>query len=96
MPPSARISDFHICPRTHPGPRPHVGGPIAGGASTVLIAGMPAARLGDRAVCSGASDRIAKGSSSVIIGNKPAARMGDKTAHKGVVVEGVASVLIGG
>lgn len=96
MPPSARIGDFHVCPRVNPGPVPHVGGPVAVGQPNVLIAGMPAARLGDMAVCVGPPDSIARGSATVIIGGKPAARMGDNTAHGGVVVMGAPTVLIGG
>ena len=96
MPPAARITDFHVCPKTNPGPVPHVGGPIVMGQPTVLIMGMPAARVGDMAICVGPPDKVAKGSSSVIIGNKPAARMGDRTAHGGVVVIGAPTVMIGG
>lgn len=96
MPPAARIGDFHVCPQTNPGPVPHVGGPVAMGQPNVLIMGMPAARLGDMAICVGPPDTISKGSSSVLIGNKPAARMGDQTAHSGVVVMGAPTVLIGG
>lgn len=96
MPPSARIGDFHVCPKVNPGPVPHVGGPVVVGQPNVLIAGMPAARLGDMAVCVGPPDKIAKGSATVKIGNKPAARMGDSTAHGGVVIVGAPTVLIGG
>ena len=95
MPPAARIGDFHICPQWN-GPVPHVGGPIVIGQPNVLIAGMPAARLGDMAVCVGPPDKIARGSATVKIGNKPAARMGDNTAHGGVVVVGAPTVMIGG
>ncbi|MCG8316738.1 MAG: PAAR domain-containing protein [Pseudomonadales bacterium] len=96
MPPSARIGDYHVCPRVNPGPVPHVGGPVAVGQPDVLIAGMPAARMGDMAICVGPPDKIARGSVTVKIGNKPAARMGDNTAHGGVVVAGAPTVLIGG
>jgi uncharacterized Zn-binding protein involved in type VI secretion len=76
---------------------PHVGGPILpAGEPTVLIGGMPAARVGDKAMCTGPPDTIAAGSSSVQIGGKPAARMGDSMAHGGVIVAGEATVLIGG
>ena len=95
MPPAARIGDFHTCPQWC-GYVPHVGGPIAAGQPNVLIAGMPAARMGDMAVCVGPPDSIAKGSATVLIGNKPAARMGDNTAHGGVVVAGAPNVMIGG
>ncbi len=79
------------------GTTPHVGGPIIpAGEPTVLIGGKPAARVGDKAVCTGPPDTIASGSSSVMIGGKPAARMGDSTAHGGVISAGEATVLIGG
>ncbi len=79
------------------GTTPHVGGPIIpAGEPTVLIGGKPAARVGDKAICTGPPDTIASGSSSVMIGGKPAARMGDSTAHGGVISAGEATVLIGG
>ena len=97
MPPAARIGDMHTCPMVTPGtpPIPHVGGPVAMGAPTVLIGGAPAARVGDMAVCVGPPDAIAMGSSTVIICNQPAARMGDPTMHGGVVVMGCPTVMIG-
>lgn len=99
MPMAARIGDMHTCPLQTPGtpPIPHVGGPIAGpGAATVLIAGVPAAVLGDTAVCTGPPDTIAKGSGTVMIGGKPAARVGDTTAHGGTITVGAPTVMIGG
>ena len=85
MPPAARISDMHTCPLSD-GPKPHVGGPILPpGAPTVLISGLPAARVGDMATCVGPPDMIAMGSTKVMIGGKPAARVGDQTAHGGVI-----------
>jgi uncharacterized Zn-binding protein involved in type VI secretion len=95
MPPAARISDMHTCPMVNPGPVPHVGGPISSGESSVLIGNMPAARVGDSAVCVPATDTIAAGASNVLIGNKPAARLGDSTAHGGVIVAGCPTVMIG-
>jgi len=74
---------------------PHVGGPISVGCPTVLIGGMPAARVGDMAVCVGPPDTIAAGSSTVLIGGMPAARLGDSTAHGGVIVAGAPTVMIG-
>ncbi|OUS13025.1 type VI secretion protein [Gammaproteobacteria bacterium 53_120_T64] len=74
---------------------PHVGGPIALGEMTVLIGGMPAARVGDMAVCVGPPDTIAAGSATVIIAGKPAARMGDSCGHGGAIVVGCPTVLIG-
>jgi uncharacterized Zn-binding protein involved in type VI secretion len=78
-------------------PIPHVGGPITGpGAPTVLIGKLPAAKVGDMAVCVGPPDTIIKGSSSVMINNMPAARMGDPTAHGGTIALGDFTVMIGG
>lgn len=97
--PAARLTDMHTCPMQTPGvpPIPHVGGPIIGpGAPTVLIGNMPAAVMGDNAVCVGPPDSIVKGSSTVLICGKPAARMGDTTAHGGSIVLGLPTVLIGG
>jgi uncharacterized Zn-binding protein involved in type VI secretion len=99
MKPAARISDMHVCPMVTPAvpPVPHVGGPIMPpGAPTVLIGGLPAARMGDMAVCVGPPDTIALGSATVMISNKPAARMGDMCAHGGSIVLGCFTVLIGG
>lgn len=94
--PAARVSDMHTCPLVT-GVVPHVGGPILPpGCPTVLIGGMPAARVGDMATCTGPPDTIAMGSATVLIGNMPAARMGDQTAHGGVIVAGCPTVLIGG
>jgi uncharacterized Zn-binding protein involved in type VI secretion len=96
MPPAARVSDMHVCPMVT-GVVPHVGEPILPpGAPTVLIGGMPAARVGDMCVCAGPPDVIAMGSSTVLIGGMPAARMGDVTAHGGTIVLGSPTVLIGG
>jgi len=99
MPPAARLTDMHVCPMETPGvpPIPHVGGPIVGpGAPTVLIGGLPAARVGDMATCVGPPDSIVMGSVTVIIGGMPAARMGDQTAHGGTIVIGSSTVMIGG
>jgi uncharacterized Zn-binding protein involved in type VI secretion len=74
---------------------PHVGGPIAGPcAVTVLIGGLPAARIGDMLVCVGPPDVIATGSPTVLICGSPAARIADMTAHGGVIVVGHPTVLI--
>jgi len=85
---------MHVCPM-FTGPVPHVGGPISGpGAPTVLIGGLPAARVTDMAVCAGPPDLIAMGSFKVLIANMPAARMGDMTAHGGTIVLGCPTVII--
>lgn len=96
---AARITDLHTCPMFTAGviPIPHVGGPIVGpGAPSVLIGGLPAAVVGDTAVCIGPPDVVVTGSASVYICGKPAARMGDTTAHGGKIVIGCPTVLIGG
>lgn len=73
-----------------------MGGPIVGpGEATVLIGGMPAAVVGDMAVCAGPPDTLMLGSSTVLIGGKPAMRLGDSTAHGGQIVIGFPTVLIG-
>ncbi len=99
MPPASRLTDFHQCPMVTPGvpPIPHVGGPIVGpGAPTVLIGGLPAAKVGDLCVCVGPPDAIVKGSMTVKVMGLPAARMGDKTAHGGTIMIGLPTVMIGG
>lgn len=96
MPPAARLTDIHACPMVD-GIVPHVGGPIIGpGVPTVLIGGLPAAVLGDNATCVGPPATIIKGSATVLIGGKPAARLGDNTAHGGVIMLGLPTVMIGG
>ena len=96
MPAAARVGDMHVCPLVT-GTVPHVGGPVLpAGAPTVLIGGMPAARVGDMLTCTGPPDSIVAGSSTVMIGGMPAARMGDSTAHGGTIVLGCSTVLIGG
>ena len=94
MPPAARIMDMHVCPMVTV-LVPHVGGPICMGCPTVIIGMMPAARVGDMAICVGPPDVIAMGSTTVLIGGMPAARMGDMTAHGGAIVMGCPTVMIG-
>ena len=99
MPPAARLTDMHQCPMVTPGlpPIPHVGGPILGPcAPTVLIGGLPAARVSDMALCVGPPDTIVKGSATVLIMGLPAARLGDTCAHGGAIVLGFPTVEIGG
>jgi uncharacterized Zn-binding protein involved in type VI secretion len=93
--PAARLTDMHTCPM-FTGPVPHVGGPIAGpGAPTIIIGGLPAACMGDLAVCVGPPDDIIMGSPTVLFEGRPAARMGDPSAHGGVIIIGDPTVLIG-
>jgi uncharacterized Zn-binding protein involved in type VI secretion len=93
--PAARLTDMHVCPMVT-GIVPHVGGPIVSpGCPAVLIQMLPAARVGDMAICVGPPDTIVLGSFTVMIGNQPAARLGDTTAHGGNIVLGCFTVLIG-
>ncbi|MCP4254196.1 MAG: type VI secretion protein [Candidatus Scalindua sp.] len=93
---AARAGDMHVCPMVT-GTVPHVGGPVMPpGCPTVMIQGMPAARVGDMATCVGPPDTIVMGSSTVIIGGMPAARQGDSTAHGGSIILGAPTVMIGG
>ena len=93
---AARIGDMHVCPLVT-ATIPHVGGTILPpGEPTVLIGGIPAARLGDLCICNGPPDTIATGSQTVLIGGVPAARLGDRTAHGGTITLGCPTVMIGG
>ncbi|MCC6127141.1 MAG: PAAR domain-containing protein [Pirellulales bacterium] len=94
MPPAARIGDLHVCPMVT-GVVPHVGGPIIVGLPTVMIGGMPAARVGDAVTCVGPPDVVAMGSFTVLIGGMPAARLGDMTVHGGAITVGFPQVMIG-
>ena len=92
---AARVGDMHVCPMVT-GTVPHVGGPVMPpGEATVLIGGMPAARVGDMCTCTGPPDSIVMGSTSVLIGGMPAARMNDTTAHGGSIVAGCPTVISG-
>jgi uncharacterized Zn-binding protein involved in type VI secretion len=89
MPPAARVTDMLVSTATSGIPTPI----IPPGAPTVLIGGMPAARLGD--TCG--VDAIVMGSMTVMIGGMPAARIGDPTGGGGAVMPpGALTVLIGG
>src|SRR5438093_870082 len=79
MPPAARLGDPHVCPMIT-GVVPHVGGPILPPCCpTVLIGGMPAARVGDLALCAGGPDVTA-------LGSMPARHVGEDFA---VIVQGI-------
>lgn len=93
--PASRITDMHVCPM-FTGPVPHVGGPILPpGCPTVLIGGLPAARVGDMCLCVGPPDVILTGAFTVLIGNQPAAHITSMTAHGGTVIMGYPTVLVG-
>lgn len=94
--PAARVTDMHTCPMVTV-LVPHVGGPILPPcAVTVLTGSLPQARITDMAVCVGPPDIIVKASMTVLVMSLPAARIGDLTAHGGVIITGLPTVLIGG
>ena len=89
MLPAARVTDMIVSTATLGVPTPI----LPPGAVTVLIGGLPAARMGD--TCG--VDAIIKGSATVLIGGLPAARVADLTAAGGAVMPpGTPTVLIGG
>ncbi len=89
MAPAARITDMIVSSATQGAPTPI----IPPGAPTVLIGGLPAARLSD----SCGVDAVIMGSATVMIGGLPAARIGDSTAAGGAILPpGAVTVLIGG
>jgi len=89
MLPAARVTDMIVSTATYGAPTPI----IPPGAPTVLIGGLPAARMGD----SCGADTIIKGSTTVMIGGMPAARVADPTAAGGTIMPpGALTVLIGG
>ena len=86
---AARVSDMIVSTATQGVPTPI----IPPGAPTVLIGGLPAARLGD----SCGADAIVMGSATVMSGGMPAARIGDPTGGGGTVTApGAPTVMIGG
>lgn len=92
--PAARVGDMHVCPLITV-LVPHVGGPVLPpGGITVLIGGLPAARVGDLCVCVGPPDAILLGSFTVLVQGQPVARMGDLTVHGGAIVAGWPQVLV--
>ncbi len=89
MLPAARVTDMVVSSATMGVPTPI----IPPGSTTVLIAGLPAARVGD--TCG--ADAVVMGSATVMIGGLPAARVADPTAAGGVIMPpGALTVMIGG
>ena len=96
--PGSRASDMHVCPMITPAipPIPHVGGPILPpGHPTVLNGGLPAATATSMCTCVGPPDVIVMGSPTTLVGGLPAARVMSQTAHGGMVVLGMPTVLVG-
>lgn len=59
--------DAHVCPLSD-GPKPHGGGVVAKGSSSVWIGGFPAVRQGDKIIEAGPPNAITSGATSVLIG----------------------------
>ncbi len=93
---AARQLDLHTCPKSEPGPVPHVGLFIPKGSPDVKINGLEAARKGDKVLCVGPPDKISGGSATVFINGKAAARKLDPTEHGGSISAGSLNVNIGG
>jgi uncharacterized Zn-binding protein involved in type VI secretion len=89
--PAARIGDIHVCAAAAGAPA----GPIITGCVTVLIGGMPAARVTDQLTCVGPPDMIVMGSPTVITGGMLQARIGDPTEFGGVIATGCVTVIVG-
>lgn len=100
-PPLARLADLHAGPCTVTGPMPI----LPPCAPTVLVGGIPAARMFD--MCPGVvatpvgpapapPHPIVKGSVTVLIQKMPAARIGDQCGMGGTIIGGNFTVLVGG
>ncbi|MFD1565070.1 PAAR domain-containing protein [Haloarchaeobius amylolyticus] len=61
------LADVHTCPLVT-GTVPHVGGTVSKGSTSVLINGLPAARMGDTIVENGPPNTITSGCQTVLIG----------------------------
>ncbi len=67
MPAWRATADFHACP-LFDGLKPHVGGVVSMGSTTVLINNLPAARQGDMVTEAAPPNSIAMGCPTVMIG----------------------------
>lgn len=54
---AACVGDIQVCPLVD-GVKPHVGGIVASGSTSVFINGLPAARAGDQTQCAGPPGKI--------------------------------------
>ena len=91
--PASRLTDSISCP-THGDSR----GPILSpGATEVFVGGLTAARYTDICQCATPhKSPLAQGAAMVLINGLPAARVGAQTLDGGQILDGDASVLIGG
>ena len=61
------LADVHACPLVD-GVKPHVGGVVFAGSTSVTIGGLLAARMGDQVTEVGAPNVITSGDTTVMIG----------------------------
>lgn len=97
--PQARVTDTVLCALFAPtpaGPVPGTSMIIPPCAPTVLVGGLPAARLMDLHPSGLGPHPNIKFSATVIIQSMPASRIGDSTACGGVILKGDFTVLTGG
>lgn len=85
---AARVTDPHSCPAHGAG---SINPPCF---PTVVIGGLPAARVTDQAQCTGATDTIATGADNVKIGGLDAAIVCSTTLHNGRVTNGCINVFL--
>lgn len=97
--PQARITDTVLCALFAPSPA----GPVPGSsaiippcAPTVLVGGLPAARIGDLHPSGLGPHPNVMGSATVLIQSVPASRLGDSTGCGGAILKGEFTVLTGG
>lgn len=108
---AARTGDDFSCPTLEPGQPPiqHVGGKLTATQQSVRTNNNPLVRVGDTAICSGATptffydaNAVNSGSATVFIEGKPAARQGDAMKHRrpsgqpGIITSGSDNLRIGG
>ena len=68
MPAWRATADFHTCPLIDPGPKPHVGGVVQVGSTTVMINNLPGVRQGDMIIEAAPPNSIIAGCPTVMVG----------------------------
>lgn len=92
--PMAHLGCYHECPDKY-GKKPHVGGRVVEGASSVSVGGIPVARVGDKVACRHCMDCLLEGVPNILIEGQPVTRVGSMTTHAGKIVEGNPTVTVG-
>lgn len=65
------------------------------GDPSVLLAGLPALRMGDAPACADLPGVAISGSPTVLIGGRPATRVGDQTSRGHMINSGCPTVVLG-